>query len=72
MKETMYSGVDTHDKTASLIWVCGHVMAVSTDLGEEDSWRLQDPEATDRIGSYPTLPLDLDRFTDLTVVWERG
>lgn len=71
MKETMYSGVDTHDDAASLMWVCGDRMAVSTDFGNDDPWRTQDPVATDRIGRYLTAPTDLTRFTDLTVVWER-
>lgn len=69
MKETMYSGVDTLDGCKSLMWVCGGIMAISSDFGSGDPWR--DAEINDSPHQYPTFTHDPSRFTDLTLVWER-
>lgn len=69
MKEIMYSGVDSLDGQQALIWVQGDKMAVS--LGRLNGWRNREVGPSRGFSEYATSPLDLTRFTDLKVVWER-
>ena len=71
MKETMYSGVNDLGH-AKMIWVCGQKMAVTGDWGPNDNWRNPEHERAQHFNEYYSDPVDLDRFTDLQVVWERG
>lgn len=70
MKETMYSG--KRDGVAQMIWVCGDFMATTTDHGADDVWRDINHDRSRDFSQYHSQPLDLTRFTDLTVVWERN
>lgn len=70
MKEIMYSG--KRDGVAQMIWVCGDFMATTTDHGDDDVWRDINHNLSQNFSEYLCTSLDLTRFTDLTVVWERN